>query len=89
MKAPDDKNHWIIDEPDAEVVKEIFHLCMQGNGPTQIDNILRERQVLTPVDYAKTKGLPLAARKDSDDPYDWKDSTQYIFLKNKNTLEIL
>ncbi|EDS71367.1 hypothetical protein ANASTE_01066 [Anaerofustis stercorihominis DSM 17244] len=75
MKAPDDKNHWIIDEPDAEVVKEIFHLCMQGNGPTQIDNILRERQVLTPVDYAKTKGLPLAARKDSDDPYDWKDST--------------
>ncbi len=43
MKDPDDKNHWIIDEPVAEAVKEIFHLCMQGNGSTKIANILRER----------------------------------------------
>ncbi|MHB0740117.1 hypothetical protein [Peptostreptococcus stomatis] len=62
MKDPDDKNHWIIDEPVAEVVKEIFHLCMQGNGPTKIANILRERQILPPVEYAKTNGLILPVK---------------------------
>ena len=32
IKDPEDKNHWIIDETAAEVVREIFHLCVQGYG---------------------------------------------------------
>ena len=35
-KDPDDKTRWIVDDEAAAVVKEIFHLCMSGYGPTQI-----------------------------------------------------
>ena len=38
VKDPNDKNHWIVDETAAAVVKEIFHLCISGYGPTQIAN---------------------------------------------------
>ena len=40
MKSPEDKEKWIIDEKGAEIVREIFKLCMQGYGPTQIARIL-------------------------------------------------
>lgn len=33
IKDPEDKNHWIIDEEAANVVREIFHLCVSGYGP--------------------------------------------------------
>ena len=33
-KDPDDKHHWIVDDAAAEVVREIFKLCMDGYGPT-------------------------------------------------------
>lgn len=36
MKDPKDKNHWIVDEPAAEIVKRIFQLCIEGYGPSQI-----------------------------------------------------
>ena len=45
LKSPDDKEQWIIDEEAAKTVKEIFALCMQGFGPTQIARILNERKV--------------------------------------------
>lgn len=28
LKDPENKNHWIVDEKAAPVVKGIFHLCM-------------------------------------------------------------
>ena len=42
-KDPEDKTHWIVDEEAADVVKEIFRLCMNGYGPTQIAKELRKR----------------------------------------------
>lgn len=59
-KDPDDKEKWIIDEKGAEIVREIFKLCMQGYGPTQIARILTERGVDTPVMYCHKNGLPTA-----------------------------
>ena len=52
-KDPNDKEKWIIDEKGAEIVREIFKLCVQGFGPTQIARILTERGVDTPVIYCK------------------------------------
>ena len=34
MKNPDNKKEWLIDEEAAEVVREIFRLCVNGYGPT-------------------------------------------------------
>ena len=56
MKSETDKNHWVIDEQAAEVVREIFHLCISGYGPSQIARILTERNVLTPTAYAISHG---------------------------------
>ncbi|MBR5970979.1 MAG: recombinase family protein, partial [Lachnospiraceae bacterium] len=33
MKDPEDKNHWIIDEEAAEVVRRIFQMTKEGVGP--------------------------------------------------------
>ena len=56
-KDPNDKEKWIIDEPAAEVVREIFSLCIKGYGPTQIARILTERKIDTPVVYFHKHGL--------------------------------
>lgn len=57
VKDPQDKLHWVIDEDAATVVKEIFHLCMQGLGPTKIAKELTVRKVLCPSAYFKEIGL--------------------------------
>lgn len=56
MKNPENKKEWIVDEEAAEVVREIFRLCVSGHGPTQIANILTERKILCPTYYALEKG---------------------------------
>ena len=62
MKSPEDKEKWIIDEKGAEIVREIFKLCIQGYGPTQIARILTERKVETPVVYFHNHGLPTSLK---------------------------
>lgn len=56
MKNPENKKEWIIDEEAAEVVREIFRLCVGGYGPTRIAHILTEREILCPTYYALEKG---------------------------------
>ena len=51
-KDENDKTKWLIDEPSAEVVKEIFNLFIQGHGTCEIAKILRERKILTPSEYS-------------------------------------
>lgn len=74
-KDPDDKHHWIVDEAAAEVVREIFKLCMDGYGPTQIANILTERKIENPTAHAKRMGMNPPARQFYDDPHLWRDTT--------------
>lgn len=50
-KDENDKTKWLVDEPIAEVVKEIFNLFIQGHGTFEIARILRERKILTPSEY--------------------------------------
>ena len=61
-KDPNDKEKWVIDEQGAETVREIFSLCMNGYGPTQIARILTERKVDTPVVYFHKHGLPTSLK---------------------------
>lgn len=51
VKDAENSEQWIVDDEAAQVVKRIFALCMDGNGPTQIARILKEEQVLTPTVY--------------------------------------
>ena len=61
-KDPENKEKWIIDEKGAETVREIFKLCVQGFGPTQIARILTERGIDTPAVYLHKNGLPTALK---------------------------
>lgn len=75
VKDPQDKLHWIIDEDAATVVKEIFHLCMQGLGPTQIAKELTKRKIENPVAHGKRNGINVPAQQEHDDPFIWRTST--------------
>ena len=75
LKDPEDKNHWIVDEEAAEVVREIFRLCIAGYGPSQIASILEKRQIEIPIYHAKRLGITLPARSDGHSPYGWDDTT--------------
>ena len=64
---PEDKEHWILDEEAAPVVKMIFDMSIDGKGPEQIARILEEKQILTAKAlYAKQKKKPMPER-----PYHW------------------
>lgn len=58
MKDPENKKKWIIDPEAASVVKDIFKMCLEGKGNETIARILQERQVLIPMAYWQSKGLP-------------------------------
>lgn len=75
VKDPEDKSRWIIDPKAAEVVREIFSLCVKGYGPTQIAKELTRRQIENPVAHARKQGLTLPAKTLDDDPCVWHDST--------------
>ena len=74
-KDPDDKHHWLVDEDAAKVVREIFKLCIDGYGPTQIAKLLTERRIENPTAHAKRNGLNPPVRQFYDDPYLWRDTT--------------
>ena len=56
QKDPANKNHLVIDEYAAEIVKEIFSLTMEGFSPEAIANRLNEKGILCPLEYKKSKG---------------------------------
>ena len=55
-KDENDKTKWVIDEPSAKVVREIFSLFVQGYGTCEIARILTERKVLIPLAYYASIG---------------------------------
>ena len=52
----DEDENFIIDEEAAPVVKQIYSLCLAGNGPTKIARMLTEQQIPTPgtLEYRRT-----------------------------------
>jgi len=71
LKDPNDPKKWIVDEEAAKVVKHIFDLCMEGRGPLQIANQLREEKVLTITAYQLREGRN-PTHSDPVDPYRWE-----------------
>ena len=74
---PQDKNHWILDEDAAPIVKRIFDLTIAGVGPSRIARILEADEVLTvKALYARQKGKPLPER-----PYHWIEQSVVNILE--------
>ena len=78
-----DKEKWLVDDAAAEVVRRIYHLCLEGKGPEQIARLLQKEKVLTPTAYYYSVGSSSANRPMPSDPYLWKDSTIDAILSNR------
>ena len=63
LSDPQDKDHWILDEEAAPVVKRIFDMTIAGIGPCRIARILEADKVPTvKALYAMRKGKPVPER---------------------------
>lgn len=56
MKNPETSKEWLIDEPAAKIVRQIFEICVLGLGPTQIAKRLKSDKILTPTEYWNSIG---------------------------------
>ena len=56
-KDPNNKNHWLIDEEAATVIRRIFHFTIEGCGPYDIARTLFDDKVETPAVYFTKKEL--------------------------------
>ena len=75
-KDPNDKNHWIVDDEAAEVVRRIYRMAIEGKGPYEIARILASEKVERPSYYLTQRGL--GKHKTSynpDEPYTWRGGT--------------
>ena len=73
LKAPEDKNRWIVDEDAAKIVRQIFAWCVDGLGPTQIAKRLKAAKVLTPTEHWVSIGRNCS--KPPAVPYNWCSAT--------------
>lgn len=71
---PDNKKQWIVDGEAAGVVKQIFSLCLDGYGPSQIARILKEDKVITSTIHVQQTGGATRTTP-PDNPYNWTSET--------------
>ena len=75
VKDPEDRLRWIVDEEAAGHVREVFRLCVQGYGVSQIAAEMSRRHVLNPTAYAKAHGRGISDNRSIVDDFTWADST--------------
>ena len=87
VKDPEDKLHWIVDEEAAKVVRDIFRLCVQGYGVSQIANEINKRHIMNPTAHLKSLGIGVPDnREDEHDDYRWQGSTISHMLSRQEYL---
>ena len=75
-KDPENNNHWLVDEEAAAVVRRIFQLIIEGNGPMQVARILTNEKVERPSYYLAKQGLGTCRGNcDMTRPYSWTATT--------------
>lgn len=81
-KDPENKNHWVIDDEAAAVVRRIFQLAIDCHGPYEIARILSEDHVECPAYYnAVHDNCMSRAGTDMTKPYAWNGVTVTNILK--------
>ena len=78
----DEDENFIIDEEAAPVVRQIYSLCLAGNGPTKIARMLTEQQIPTPgtLEYQRTGST---RRYHPDYECKWATNTVVHLLENR------
>jgi DNA invertase Pin-like site-specific DNA recombinase len=76
---------FIVDEEAAPVVRQIYSLCLAGNGPTKIARMLTEQEIPTPgtLEYRRTGSTH---RYYPDYPCKWATNTVVHILERREYL---
>lgn len=80
------RENWIVDEEAAEVVRRIFALTLEGYGPYQISQILKNDKVEIPSVHLARHGEGVNRTKTVKDIYGWGSSTIVHLLKKREYL---
>ena len=80
------REHWLVDEEAAEVVRRIFSLTMEGYGPYQISKLLSEAKIEIPAVHLARFHEGVNRSKPVKDPYGWGSSTIVNILKKREYL---
>ena len=80
------REHWLVDEEAAEVVRRIFSLTLEGYGPYQIACKLSADRMEIPVVHLARFNEGVNRSKPVKDPYGWGSSTIVNILKKREYL---
>ena len=80
------REHWLVDEEAAAVVRHIFALAMEGYGPYQIATKLSEEKIEMPAVHLARYGEGVNKNKTFADIYRWSASTVVEILKKREYL---
>ena len=80
------RDQWIVDEYAAEVVKRIFAMTIDGYGPYQIANRLKDDKILIPSAYLAQHNEGVNKNKTFKDVYGWGSSTIVNLLDKREYL---
>ncbi|MCM1524739.1 MAG: recombinase family protein [Ruminococcus sp.] len=81
-KDPNDKNHWLVDDEAAEIVRKIFDMFIGGDGYVRIAKYLTDSKIPTPAEFRKKNSLTAKYIPDSSN-FDWKYVTVRGILKHR------
>ena len=88
-KDPEDKDHWLVDEEAAAVVRRIFRLAVEGHGPYEISKCSPPRRRSVPATISPNSGQSRRSRvkrarhihAGQEPPYDWYGNTVSTLLE--------
>ena len=80
------REHWLVDEEAAEVVRRIFSLTLEGYGPYQIACKLSADRIEIPVVHLARFNEGVNRSKPVKNPYGWGSSTIVNILKKREYL---
>lgn len=80
-KASDDRHALVIAEDEAEIVRRIFSLTVEGYTSVEIARLFNETRVKTPIEFKIKKGK--ISRVPKGDRFVWNSSTICQILRNE------
>lgn len=85
-KDPENKNHLVIDEYAALIVRDIFQWRISGISNEKIADKLNEMGVLSPAEYKHSQGSKYYCGFGTDKPSKWSPVSVGRILTNQNYL---
>lgn len=82
-RDPQDKQHLIVDEEAAAIVRRIFQMVIDGYGVKGIADALTADRVLIPSAYAKLNNPENDHSKGFHDPYRWSSTAVGYILEKQ------